>query len=387
MNLIKINLVYFCTRFHVYIHVYALLLQSRGLSLVQISTIESVVIGMIFLMEVPTGVVADRIGRKWSITASTFLLMGGEAVFYFSRSYEAYLVTALLTGTGFAFASGATEALIYESLPVDGREDHMKQAMGRYHSIGQIAFFFSPLVGGWLVRDLTQAQFDTAILLTVGILFVGGLLSLTLVEPVTAWHTERKSALAILRAGFADVRHNPVLRRWVGIAIFTTPFGGTLVTTFAAPYFAEKSVSPVLIGGALSIGSLLAALTQRSAYRVEKWLGAGRAILLLTLLPSFLYFGLALVVHPGLAWLLVVTLYGIMDMKSPLVSAYQNTHIAPENRATTLSLMNMGVSFFIALAAPVYAAFGIPLAFWLIAGVILLAGVMLRPDYLIGTNG
>ena len=46
---------------------YALLLLGRGLTLVQISLIESIMIFTIFVMEVPTGLLADRVGRKWSI--------------------------------------------------------------------------------------------------------------------------------------------------------------------------------------------------------------------------------------------------------------------------------------------------------------------------------
>ena len=54
-NINKVIVIRFCQRFHLYIHAYALLLLARGLTLVQISLIESIVIGAIFLMEVPTG--------------------------------------------------------------------------------------------------------------------------------------------------------------------------------------------------------------------------------------------------------------------------------------------------------------------------------------------
>ena len=116
-NINKIIIIRFCRNFHLYIHAYALLLLARGLTLVQISLIESIVIGTIFVMEVPTGVLADRVGRKWSIFAATVLLMSAEFIFIFARTFEWYVLVALLTGTGFAFASGAVEALVYDSLP------------------------------------------------------------------------------------------------------------------------------------------------------------------------------------------------------------------------------------------------------------------------------
>jgi MFS family permease len=386
-NVAKIALIQFCTRFHLYIHVYALLLQQRGLTLLQISTIESVVIATMFLAEVPTGVIADRVGRRWSVTLSVVLLMCGELLFLFSRSYPLYLVVAVFTGTGFAFASGATEALVYDNLPSDNREAAMKQAMGRINSIGQIAFFLSPIIGGLIVADLAPERFTAAIALTVGALVVGVLVSLTLREPASPRKAERPDSLAIFRNGLAELRGSPRLRRIVLLTVFTAPFTGTLVTTLAAPYLTQNAVPPFMIGLALSLGSLLAAFTQRRAYHVEQALGPRRAITLLTLLPSILYLTLALVSGPWPGWLLVTLMYGTNEMRSPLLSAHQNRLINSQNRATVLSLMNMFLSLFIAVMAPAYAALAtrsLPLAFLVIGTVILAAGLVLRVDRIVG---
>lgn len=379
-NIPKLNILYFCTRFHLYIHVYALLLVSRGLSLLQISMIESVVIGTVFLMEVPTGILADRLGRKGSMVASTVLLMGGELLFLFSRTYALYLVVAVLTGTGFAFASGAVEALIYDSLPPQNRQERMKQVMGRYGSIGQIAFFLSPIVGGLVVADLTPARFTLAIALTVAVLFVGVLVSLTLVEPPLPYHTQRPDPLTIFRNGVKTLHGSRPLRRLMLVAILTTSFNGTLITTLAAPYLKLHHVPPFGIGLALSIGSLLAAVMQHNAYHVEKRIG----LLPLILLPGVSYLVLAGVRNPVLVWGMVVWLYGINDMKNPLFSAYQNSLITTESRATTLSLMNVLLNLFIAVMSPVYAMLAqisLPLAFIAMGSVILVAGLTLRVDF------
>lgn len=383
-NIPRITLIYFCTRFHLYIHAYALLLQQRGLSLLQISTIESVVIATIFLAEVPTGIIADRIGRKRSIAASTLLLLCGETLFLFSRSYPLYLVVAVLTGTGFAFASGATESLIYDSLPPDNRDSAMKRTMGCYSSIGQIAFFISPIIGGWIVADLREAHFNLAIGLTAAALLIGFLTSLTLIEPPTDWQAEKPNTLAIFRSGFNDVRHNRRLQRIVLLGVFTTTFTGTLMTTLAAPYMTQNNVPAFWIGLALSCGSLLSAFTQRYAYRVEAILSKRWGITILTLLPGCLYLVLALVSGRA-TWLLITLMYGMNDMKYPLFSAYQNALITSRSRATVLSMNNMLLNLFVAVMAPVYAALGtraLPLAFVAIGGMILAAGAVLRVDRL-----
>lgn len=386
-NVGKVIAINFCTRFHFYIHVYALLLQNRGLDLLQINAIESVVIATKFVMEVPTGVVADRIGRKWSLTLSVGLMMCAEVLFLFARSYPLYLLMAVLTGTGFAFASGATESLIHDSLSADGRDGALKRAMGQHGSVGQIAFFLSPVIGGLLVSDLRQANFDLAIVLTAGMLLIGVLISLTLKEPPSAWHTQAQSPFAILRSGLGEIRHNRSLRRSMLLAMFTAAFTGTLVTTFAAPHLTQTGVPPLWIGLALSLGSLGAAFTQRYAHRLEQRLGFGRAMILLTMLPGISYLGLAVVgtiIGSGgavLSWLLVTWMYATNDMRAPLLSAHQNMLITTSSRATALSLVNMSVSLTLAVLAPLYAAIGtrsLPLAFAVMGSVIVLGGLVFR---------
>lgn len=380
-NVTKVVIVNFCQRFHLYIHAYALLLTGRGLTLVQISLIESIVVGTIFLMEIPTGILADRVGRKWSIFLSTLLMMSAEFLFIFAQSYAWYIVIALLTGTGFAFASGAVEAMVYDSLPEANRDEEMKRAMGRVNSIGQIAFFISPIVGGLIIRDARPENFIPAIALTVLALFIGLLVSLTLREPATDWSADKQNPIQLFRGGISLLWNNSRLRRLTLIVIFATPFTGTLVTTLAPPYLVQNEVSPFVIGVVLSVGSLLAAITQRYVYKLEAWLGQQMAIALLILMPGVMYWILALVAGPAMTVFIVILMYGINDMKAPLFSAYQNALIDSKNRATVLSIINMFVSLFIAIFAPIYASLAqqsLELAFVAMGGVIVIAGLLLR---------
>ena len=380
-NINRIIVISFCQHFHLYIHAYALLLLGRGLTLVQISLIESILIGTIFLLEVPTGVLADRVGRKWSIFCSTFLLMCAEFIFIFARDYEWYVLVALLAGAGFAFASGAIEALIYDSLPPKNREEAMKRAMGRVNSWSMIAFVIAPIVGGLIIGDAALENFIPAIALTVVALFVGLLVCLTLREPPVKASEKKESSAALLRAGVSLLYRNRRLRRLVLLAVFTLPFTDALAVTLGPPYLVRNEVSPFAIGAVLSAGSLLAAFTQRYAYKVEEWLGRDRAIAALILLPGLLYWMLAAFGGPIAAASIMILMYGVSNMKAPLFSAYQNALIENKNRATVLSLINMFVSLFVALGAPVYAAIAeqsLELTFVAMGAVIVAAALLLR---------
>lgn len=370
----------FAQSFHLYIHAYALILLDRGLTLFQITSIESIVIATVFVMEMPTGILADRIGRKWSITVAVFLMMSAEFLFLFARSYPVYILVAILTGTGFAFASGAIEAMIYDSLPQDNRDNLMKKAMGQINSIARIAFFISPIVGAFIIGNATPERYLWAIAFTVLALFLGLLVCFTLEEPDSEWDQENRSSLDIFKEGAAELRGHPMLRRLVLLTIFSTPFTSMLIVTLAAPYLKLNGVSPFVVGVTLSVGSLPGAGTQRYAYKFEEWFGQERAILFLLLLPAVMYWILALVSGSILPVIVIMLMYGTNDMKSPLFSAYQNAMIASKNRATVLSIINMFVNLFVAIVAPIYAAIGsfsMPLAFGIMGAVIIVATLML----------
>ena len=379
-NINKVVFVNFCQRFHFYVHAMALLLLARGLTLVQISLIESIMIFTIFLMEVPTGVLADRLGRKWSIICSTILLATAEFIFIFARDYSWYVIIALLTGTGFAFASGAVEALVYDSLPEKGREDAMKRAMGRVNSWGQIAFVISPIIGALIIGDGAPDKFIPAIALTVVALLIGLLVAFTLREPTADSKEKKPGSVAIFRGGVSLLLGHRRLRQLALLVIFTSPFTAAMITTLGPPYLVQNEVSPFVIGIVLSAGSLLAALAQRYAYKLEAWLGQRHAVALLILLPGLMYWLLAFAAGPIATVLIVILMYGTNDAKAPLFSAYQNALIASENRATVLSLINMFVSLFLALMAPIYAAVAagsLQSAFLRMGAVIIAAGLLL----------
>ena len=184
----------------------------------------------------------------------------------------------------------------------------------------------------------------------------------------------------MLRSGAGLLLHNRRLRNLALLVVFSSPFTATLVTTLAPPYLVENAAPPFVTALTLSLGSLLAALAQRYAWKLEAWLGQARAVALLILLPGIMYWLLAAAAGPFAAALLATLMIGGNDMKAPLFSAYQNALIPSENRATALSLINMFLSLFIAVGSPIYASLAqqsLDLAFAVMGAVILLAGGLL----------
>lgn len=381
----KMALITFFSTLYFYIHVNTLYLQTRGLNLLEIRTLESIIVGTIFLAEVPTSVIADRIGRKWSVVLALFLQALGEVLYLFGEDYAAFIFIAVIAGLGFAFSSGAREALVYDTLPEHDRENRMKRAMGNVGSAYQLAFFISPLVGGVLVSQLVLDEFLFVIFLTACSVTVGLLLTFTLEEPSTPNEYEPESSLTILKAGISTIRDNRKLQHFFAVTVLTATFGGTIVSLYQ-PLFVMNDISPFFIGAGLSFGSLLAVFTQKYAYKIEDWFGQRWGLALTTALPGLLFIGLAAAMGAPLVFAAFVLTYGTREMRSPLFSAYQNQQIPSKQRATVLSLINMVVSLYVAVMGIVLGAIAVHSlrAAFLVGGVLILGfSIVTRPDRLV----
>lgn len=371
----KVALITFFTNLYFYTPFETLYFQSRGLDLLQISSLWGIIVGTMFVAEVPTGIVADKIGRRQALIISLFLQLAGEILFLFARGYAFFAVTSIVAGIGFSFASGAVDALVYDSLPADDRPAHMKRAMGLIGSSGRIGNIVAFSLGGLMVANLRTEPFIVAIGFTAAAVGLGLLWSFAIHEPKHEVAHSKPDSVALLRAGLHLLRRNGRLRRIVLLSLLTDAFGPYLLRYYQ-PYFLLAQIHVVVFGVALALGSLAGALGERYAYLVEKVLGMRRAVLLATALPGVLYLVMAGIIHPVGSVVLFVLQYGAMSIRGPLFSAYMNGHIESSHRATVLSLISMLSGIYVALMGLVIgrvADVWVPYAFVLM-GTIVLAG-------------
>lgn len=346
-NILKAGLILFFSSLYMYSHIATLYMQERGLNLMQVSSITSIITITIFALEVPTGIVGDKIGRKWSVVIAMFLQAIGEYLYYLSHSYTAFVFIAILAGAGYAFLSGALESLVYDSLPEQGRDTHMKKAWGKIGAAGQFAFVLAPLIGGFIVTEQNIEHYLFAILATAFSVTVAFFVALTLKEPPSDFEHSEKSPLLILKNGIKIISSNRKLVLIVLFAVFTTTFVGLLGSLYQ-PYFAENGISAMSMGLGLSLAALLSSLLQYFAHMIEKKIGSGWGVVILTILPALSYIALGFVSGTILPIIFFIATYGLASAKDPLISAYENREIPSAYRNTTLSLINMVRNIFVA---------------------------------------
>lgn len=368
----------FFAQLYVFVPVMTPYLLGKGLSLTQIAGMQTILMVSQLVMEVPTGVLADRFGHRRSYQVALALAVGGELLTLLATRYPHFIAAQIVAGTGFAFASGSVDALVYDALPERGRTTAMQRAKGRIGAAMQLASVVAYGVGGLVTVRLTMPRMRLALLLDVIFVGIGFLLGLLLREPARHAPHGRPSSMELLRTGVSTLRANAVLRRLVLIAIVTHAFGAHLLIFYQA-YFLRSGVPPVWLGLGLSLGSAVAFVTQLHAWRLPAVLGNRRGLLLATGLPGVLYLLMALIEHPVLAVVLFVVQWGVVQLATPLFSGLFNAHLEDGARATSLSLINGIVTIYIGIGGVALgwlAGQSLSLMF-AVVGVIILAGTAL----------
>jgi MFS family permease len=137
--------VFFNSRF--YYPVFTILFLDFGLTIAQFSILNAVWAATIVLAEVPSGALADIVGRKQLLVFATFIMIIEVGIISFvpkidpSTLFIVFMVNRILSGLAEAAASGADEAIAYDSLKSESAPDQwgrVLEILMRFQSIGFI---------------------------------------------------------------------------------------------------------------------------------------------------------------------------------------------------------------------------------------------------------
>lgn len=125
-----------------------------GISLIQVQILQSWFMLWIFILEIPTGAVADYIGRKHSLTLGALVTVFAALLYGSIPRFEMFLLAEFLFAAGVAFTSGADKALLYDALKEKGQEAKSKEIFGRAHTVHLIGILVSAPIGGFIGAKL-----------------------------------------------------------------------------------------------------------------------------------------------------------------------------------------------------------------------------------------
>ncbi|HEX3051553.1 MAG TPA: MFS transporter [Aggregatilineaceae bacterium] len=115
-----------------------------GMSVFAITSLSSA------LLEVPTGVFSDRIGRKRTLILGAAAEAAAVLFYAWGGTYLRLACGAFFQGTAWAFFSGNNNALLYDTLAASGQQDDYQHHLGRITSMDHMALALSGVTGGIL---------------------------------------------------------------------------------------------------------------------------------------------------------------------------------------------------------------------------------------------
>ncbi|GAB6189517.1 hypothetical protein JCM30566_12570 [Marinitoga arctica] len=123
----------------------------KGLSYFQIGILYSIMKIATNIFEIPTGIIADTIGRRRSMVFSFSNYIISFFIFYISKSYYLFVFSMILYAMGDAFRSGTHKAMILEYLKIKGWTNIKVHYYGNTRSCSQLGSAISSLLAASIV--------------------------------------------------------------------------------------------------------------------------------------------------------------------------------------------------------------------------------------------
>ncbi len=364
-----------------------LFIQARGLDLLQIGLLLGVYAATVVLLEVPSGGLADAIGRKRVTFLAYVFLLASSLVFLFAFSFSMFLVFYVLNGVGRAFASGALEAWFIDRLQAADPEIDIQPYLARAGTFELLALTTGTLLGSYLPNLFSYLPEDgTAVLtpLAVPVVF-SVLVKLVLLAFVALFVDDRVAdstdtgvggLAAVARSAFQLSLHNPTLRLLFG-ATLASGFGMAGIETFWQPRFetllggsdGNTFIFGVIMAGSFLIGALgnLISIPLGRLFRKRYGLLSAAFQGLQGIALVFLALQKATLPAAALFWFIYLT----MAVRGSPSMALFNLEVPSAQRSTMLSVASLVsyAGFFVGSVTLGYIAerAGIPTA-WLLAG-------------------
>ena len=302
-----------------------------------------------FLLEVPTGTIADYFGRKRSLMLAALVSAIAFAVYTIYPNFYYFLFCEFLLAIAMALISGADQALVYDTLKKIDRKKESKKIFGRIESFKLAGLMVAAPIGSliasqWGLQIPMALQFFPMIIA----FFIG----MTFKEPKTDLKIESRRYLNVLREGVKFFYKNRILKILALDFLIIDSIAFFIIWLYQ-PLLKQAGVGIIYFGIVHAVLVISEILVMNGHQKMEKWLGGKR---------RFLFFSAAVVgimfIIGGLTKfiplvLLVIVIGGGFGLgRRPLFSSYLNKYIPSGKRATVLSSVSMLRKFTMVILYP-----------------------------------
>lgn len=302
------------------------------------------------LFEIPTGVVADTVGRRASFLSSVSMLCVGTLA-YVAIPYAAwsplilFTIASVFLGLGFSFYSGAVEAWLVDALHASGFDGDLDTVFSRGAMVSGTAMLIGTVGGGLLGQVHLSLPFvaRSALLALAFVVALLGMRELGFHARPLTLETLRRELASVASAGLRYGWNERSLRLLMLASAVQSCF---LVWGFYAwqPYFQQLlETDAVWFAGVVAAGLAASAMVGNAVVDHFARLCGKRTTLLLWAASLQTLAAIAVGLSPSfptacISLLVVTATTGVIG---PVRQAYIHKTVAGEQRATVVSFDSM----------------------------------------------
>ena len=313
----------------------------RYITAYQMSILEAVSFGIGLLLEIPSGAIADLLGKKKAIQIGLFMQTFGSIMFVLADFSPWLLIIGnIVIISAFAFISGSLEALAYDTLVEEKKEEKYEKVASKIGVITPIMFVITAILGGFLWRFSIYLPWIFSIV-CFGIAFI---LSFKLREPkVDTYQFSFKQFIGQNIQGFKQLTSIKLIHYlpiFVGVAASYYMWNVGIIRILMGEEFGyDGETLSYLIGGVMVVSTIVLHYFDK----LKEFLGNKRGLVLIVLatMMGWLLAGLSNNLLIGVVVFLLLSVTG--QLHTPWVSSILNRNVPSKLRATTISTMQFFV--------------------------------------------
>lgn len=308
------------------------------ISLLQVQLLQSWFMFWQFVLDIPTGVIADHIGRKYALIAGACIDAIGCLLYGSIPNFTIFLMGEFLMAVALSFINGANSALLYDSLVEEGKENEMKAVNGRAQSADLLGIFISAPIGSFIAAKM---GLNVPMLFSAIPLVLAAAVAWSIKEPKIHKTEKKQNPIKIAKEGMLFFYNHKILRRLTlnGIivtsaAYFVIWFYQPLLQQVHVPIFFFGFFAPILVGVQIIISHRFV--------QIEKIFGSAKRYLAISaILTAIGFFVVAIFPNIWSILFMIVFAGGFGLTRMDLMNSYMNKFIPSGQRATILSTISM----------------------------------------------
>lgn len=301
------------------------------------------------LLELPSGALADLIGRKKTVLLGRLIGVIGFATYSFANSLPLFIIANILYHANWAFESGALSALLYDSLKENGKDEKLYQkteADGFFYAT--VGMAIASILGAYLFNKFgIHAPYMASTVVAVFALVS----AFWLQEPKI--DSEKFSFKAYIKQNWEGTVHifrQPLIRS-ISIFVILIDFVAYVGLWYLyEPRLAEAGFPASWLGALVAGTYLIRALGTKLIPLIMK-LGDKSIPVALTLIQTFGSFLSFFESKAGAVSSVYMRKFSD-GLRKPILNRLQNGQIDSKYRATSLSAVALFSNLLIAVAGP-----------------------------------